>query len=278
MPASQTESPPRDGVLEARGISMRFAQARADRTEHLALGNVSFTIGSGEFVSLVGPSGCGKTTLLNIASGLLSPTSGQFSVSGRPVRGPGKDRAVVFQDPSLLPWRTVLGNVLYGVECQGGDTKAMTAGALALIELVGLKGFERFYVHELSGGMRQRVNLGRALLTDPDVLLMDEPFAALDAQTREAMQAELLRIWSETQKTVLFVTHQIEEAVYLSDRVLVMGTHPGRILEDIKIEVGRPRSVSMKREAPLIDYERRIWDLIKSDTQGRPEEERGGVA
>lgn len=263
MPAVDANALP---ALQANGLGMRFAQVRHG-TEQEVLADVSFTVANGEFVSIVGPSGCGKTTLLNIASGLLTPTRGTFAVSGRPITGPGKDRAMVFQDASLLPWRTVLGNVLYGLECQGGDTRAATPRALELIELVGLKGFERYYAHELSGGMRQRVNLGRALLTDPDVLLMDEPFAALDAQTREAMQAELLRIWSESGKTVLFITHQIEEAVYLSDRVLVFGSGPGRLLEDVRIEAPRPRPLSMKREELLAGYDRHIWSLIKDETE-----------
>ena len=253
--------------LEARNVSMRFEQKRM-QTQMLAVDDVSFVIQPGEFVSIVGPSGCGKTTLLNIAGGLLTPTAGTFVVRGEPVHGPGKDRAMVFQDASLLPWRTVLGNVIYGVECQGRDTKAAAPKAHELIDLVGLKGFERYYPHELSGGMRQRVNLARALLTEPEVLLMDEPFAALDAQTREAMQAELLRVWSETRKTVLFITHQIDEAVFLSDRVLVMGSHPGRLLEDIRIDAARPRDLMMKREELLMGYERRVWSLIKPEGEG----------
>lgn len=263
--------------LEARGITMSFAQKRLG-TEMLVLEDVNFEVRRGEFVSIVGPSGCGKTTLLNIASGLLRPRSGNFYVRKQPVKGPGTDRAMVFQDPSLLPWRSVLGNVLYGVECQGGDTKEATSQAMELIELVGLKGFERYYPHELSGGMRQRVNLARALLTDPEVLLMDEPFAALDAQTREAMQSELLRVWDETQKTVLFITHQIDEAVYLSDRVLVFGANPGRLVEDMVIEAPRPRPVSMKREDLLMGYERRIWSIIKPEADRPPGHESRDVA
>lgn len=263
--------------LEARGVSMSFAQKRIG-TEMLVLRDVNFSVRRGQFVSIVGPSGCGKTTLLNIASGLIRPTAGTFAVRGQPISGPGKDRSMVFQDPSLLPWRTVLGNVLYGVECQGGDTKAANPKAMDLIELVGLKGFERYYPHELSGGMRQRVNLARALLTDPEVLLMDEPFAALDAQTREAMQAELLRIWSETRKTVLFITHQIDEAVYLSDRVLVFGTNPGRLIQDMTIEAERPRPLTMKREELLMGYERTIWSLIKPDAGVDPKHAEAKIA
>jgi NitT/TauT family transport system ATP-binding protein len=259
-------------VVEAHSIWMRFNRGRTDRAENVALADVSFAVQRGEFVSLVGPSGCGKTTMLNIASGLMAPTDGTVTVAGSVVTGPGRDRAMVFQDASLLPWRSVLGNVVYGVECQGGDTKAIRPRALELIELVGLKGFEKYYPHELSGGMRQRVNLARALLTDPDVLLMDEPFAALDAQTREVMQGELLRIWSQTRKTVLFVTHQIEEAAYLSDRVLVFGTHPGRIINDVHIDVPRPRPLSLKHEDVLVSYERHIWSLIRPDQAIQPDQ------
>jgi len=248
--------------IEARDIWMEFVgQARG--TRHAALREVSFSIGDGEFVTIVGPSGSGKTTLLNMAAGLLQPTGGMFLISRQRVTGPGRNRSFVFQDASLLPWRTVLGNVLYGIECRGDDPRAARDRALKLIELVGLKGFERFYPHQLSGGMRQRANLGRALLYDPEVLLMDEPFAALDAQTREAMQGELLRIWQQTQRTVMFVTHQIDEAVYLSDRVLVLSTAPGRLLADIRIDVPRPRALSLKREEVLVRYEREIWNLIK---------------
>jgi len=256
--------------LEATGLTMDFHQARHG-TNQTALLDVNFRVREGEFVSIVGPSGCGKTTILNIADGLLKPTRGSFKISGVEVGGPAHNRAMVFQDPSLLPWRTVLGNVVFGVECQRRATKTARTRALELIELVGLKGFEKFYPHELSGGMRQRVNLARALLIGPDVFLMDEPFAALDAQTRETMQSELLRIWSETSGTVLFVTHQIDEAVYLSDRVLVMQGQPGRIVEDVRIEgVPRPRPLSMKWEEPLASYERHIWNMLRPAASESP--------
>jgi NitT/TauT family transport system ATP-binding protein len=256
-------SPDRDEpMLVARDLGLVFDQAREPGTPAV-LQDVSFAVGRGEFVSIVGPSGCGKTTLLNIASGLLRATSGTIDVAGKPVNGPSLDRAVVFQDASLLPWRTVQSNVMFGLECQGRVTAAAQERAAALIEMVGLSGFERYYPHQLSGGMRQRVNLARALLVDPEMLLMDEPFAALDAQTREVMQGELLRIWEQTRTTVMFVTHQISEAVYLADRVLVFGTRPGRILETVKVEVERPRPLSMKHDERLVGYERRIWSLIQ---------------
>jgi NitT/TauT family transport system ATP-binding protein len=252
-------------MLVARGLRHVFDETSEHGTQAV-LDDVSFTVARSEFVSIVGPSGCGKTTLLNIAAGLVRPTSGSISVAGRPVDGPGPDRALVFQDASLLPWRSVRSNVMFGLECQGRVTSAAQARADELIEMVGLSGFERYYPHQLSGGMRQRVNLARALLVDPEVLLMDEPFAALDAQTREVMQDELLRIWERTRTTVVFVTHLISEAVYLADRVLVFGTRPGRILETVTVDVDRPRPPSMKHDERLVADERRIWSLIADPT------------
>jgi NitT/TauT family transport system ATP-binding protein len=263
-----SDSPHRFGQprLEADSVSIQFHRATGGSS--VALADVSFRVNEGEFVSIVGPSGCGKSTLLNIAGGLLRPTQGSFRISGVNVAGPGPDRAMVFQDASLLPWRNVLDNVLFGIQCQGRDVQRARQPAQDLIELVGLHGFEKHYPHELSGGMRQRVNLARALLTQPAVFLMDEPFAALDAQTRELMQAELLRIWGEFGGTVLFVTHQIDEAVYLSDRVIVLSRQPGRIVADLAIEgAPRPRTIAMKREEPLMSYERHIWELIVQNRQ-----------
>jgi NitT/TauT family transport system ATP-binding protein len=253
-----------NATLVADRLSMQFVSGRT-RRQQLVLDDVSFSVDTGEFVSIVGPSGCGKTTLLNIASGLLKATGGSIEVSGTRVDGPGRDRAVVFQDASLLPWRSVQGNIEYGIECQGRLTDDARTRAKDLIRLVGLEGFDRYYPHELSGGMRQRVNLARALLVQPQVLLMDEPFASLDAQTREMMQVELLRIWEQSKTTVLFVTHQISEAVYLSDRVMVFGTRPGRLLETIPIDLGRPRPMSMKRDPHILELESRIWELIQEN-------------
>ena len=186
-------------------------------------------------------------------------------MDGRPVTGPSRERAFVFQQDSLLPWLTVEKNVTFGHEVQGLPAGERTALAQELISLVGLTGFERHYPLELSGGMRQRVNLARALAVDPEILLMDEPFAALDAQTREIMQAELTRIWSRRQKTVLFVTHQIDEAVFLSDRVVVLSGRPGRIARDIHIELPRPRSLALKRTPEFAAYTERIWSLIEHE-------------
>jgi NitT/TauT family transport system ATP-binding protein len=219
-------------------------------------------------VSIVGPSGCGKTTFLNAVDGLLPITSGSLELNGEAISKPGPDRAMVFQQPSLLPWRTVLGNVVYGLEMQGRTSKAERAErARELIYLVGLGGFEHAFPTELSGGMQQRVNLARALATDPDMLLLDEPFAALDAQTREFMQSELLRIWGETRKTALFITHDIKEAVYLADRVLVFTKRPGRVKACVDVDLARPRELSVKREPRFLEYEDEIWNHIEEEVR-----------
>jgi len=247
--------------LEAREISLSYFQPRS-QTRLVALDRVNVTIREGEFVSVVGPSGCGKTTFLNIVDGLLRPTAGEIIVDGKTVTQPGPDRAVVFQDASLLPWRTVLGNVTYGLECQNRPSREAQDHARHFIEMVGLKGFEQHYPHELSGGMQQRVNLARALVMDPQLLLMDEPFAALDAQTREAMQEELIEITLKAKKTVLFITHQIDEAVYLSDRVIVFSARPGRVKADIAIDIERPRKLRLKRDPRFHKIEDEVWALV----------------
>jgi NitT/TauT family transport system ATP-binding protein len=252
--------------LEAQDIRLDYVQPRTN-TRLTALDGVSLQIMDGEFVSIVGPSGCGKTTFLSVVDGLIAATSGRILVEGAAVTRPGPDRAVVFQDASLLPWRTVLGNVVYGLECQGVAARAAKERASHFIAMVGLSGFEQHYPHELSGGMQQRVNLARALVMDPKILLMDEPFASLDAQTREAMQEELLRIWAQAKKTVLFVTHQIDEAIYLSDRVVVFSGRPGKVKESIPVTIERPRPLRLKRESRFHAIEDRIWSLIDEDVK-----------
>jgi NitT/TauT family transport system ATP-binding protein len=247
--------------LEARDIRLEYDQPRT-KTTLVALDNISLQINDGEFVSIVGPSGCGKTTFLNIVDGLLKPTSGDIFVDGTRVTTPGPDRAVVFQDASLLPWRTVIGNVTYGLECQQVPAAEARQRALHFIEMVGLSGFEQSYPHELSGGMQQRVNLARALVMDPQLLLMDEPFAALDAQTREAMQEELIVISLKARKTILFITHQIDEAIYLSDRVIVFSSRPGRVRDEVKIDIERPRSLRLKRDPKFHALEDIVWSLV----------------
>jgi NitT/TauT family transport system ATP-binding protein len=253
--------------LSIEHLSKRYWFEREDR-EVLAVSDVSLAVEDGEFLAIVGPSGCGKTTLLNIVAGLLPYEEGVVSIDGKQVKGPGVDRAVVFQHSSLLPWRTISGNVRYGMEMQKRfDENTMRERADHFVKMVGLNGFERHYPNELSGGMQQRVNLARALAADPKVLLMDEPFAALDAQTREFMQAELLKIWSQDKKTVLFITHQINEAVYLADRVAVMSARPGRLKGIFKIPFGRPRTLSLKRDPQFLEIEDSIWQLIEEESQ-----------
>jgi len=209
-----------------------------------ALDSISLAAHQGEFVALVGPSGCGKSTLLKLVAGLIPPSSGKIRVNGKPVSGPTPSVGVVFQSPLLMAWRSVLRNILLQVEIRGLPVERHTNTARDLVRLVGLDGFENALPHELSGGMQQRVGLCRALVHDPDLLLMDEPFGALDALTREQMNAELQRIWMERRKTVLFITHSITEAVFLADRVLVMSPRPGRISGEIKVALPRPRNVA----------------------------------
>jgi len=258
--------------LLAKDVTIHYWLQRLNRA-FLAVDSASLEVRSGEFVSLVGPSGCGKTTLLNAVDGLIPITGGTLTLDGRRITKPGEDRAMVFQQPSLLPWRTVIGNVIYGLELQGELSKdAAKERALSLIKLVGLSGFEQSFPSELSGGMQQRVNLARALAIDPELLLLDEPFAALDAQTREFMQLELLRVWAETRKTMLFVTHDIKEAVYLADRVVVFTARPGRVKLSVDIDLPRPRALGIKREARFVEYEDLIWSSIEEELRSSDRE------
>jgi NitT/TauT family transport system ATP-binding protein len=258
---SSTSSPAK---LELRGISMIYTQ-RGRR--FAALRDVSLQIEKGQFISIVGASGCGKTTLLRIADGLVEPTQGQVCVDGRLVTKPGPDRGFVFQQDALFPWRTVVDNIIFGLEVQGKRKRVALQRADELVRLVGLAGFEQHFPHELSGGMRQRANLARALTIDPDILLMDEPFAALDAQTRELMQAELLRVWRSHRKTVMFVTHQIDEAVYLADRVVVMTSRPGQIKAILEVDIPRPRDLSVKRTPQFVELVDAIWKMIEEEVK-----------
>jgi len=252
--------------LQIDHLTKHYWVEREDRNV-LALSDVSFSVDDGEFLGIVGPSGCGKTSMLNIIAGLLPYEEGNVSIDGKRVSGPGIDRAVVFQHSSLLPWRTIAGNVRYGMELQRRfDEAIMKQRTDYFIKLVGLSGFDRHYPSELSGGMQQRVNLARALAADPVVLLMDEPFAALDAQTREFMQAELLKIWSKAKKTVVFITHQINESIYLADRVVVMSARPGRVKEIFRVPFERPRDLSLKRDARFLELEDSIWKLIEEES------------
>jgi NitT/TauT family transport system ATP-binding protein len=239
-----------------------------------ALHDINLAIERGEFIAVVGPSGCGKTTFLRIVAGLEPGSSGKVELDGRPVTRPGGDRGFVFQTDNLLPWRTVFANAIIGREVAGRVGPAERRRTLELLKLVGLEGFENYHPRQLSGGMRQRVNLARALAIDPQVLLMDEPFSSLDAQTREIMQTELMRIWEAGRKTVLFVTHQIDEAVFLADRVLVFARRPGRLRESVAIELARPRALAIKRTAEFVRYVDHIWRLIEDDVRASVIEEK----
>jgi NitT/TauT family transport system ATP-binding protein len=232
-----------------------------------ALRGIDLAVQRGEFIAVVGPSGCGKTTFLRIVAGLEPATTGALLLDGRALHGPGGDRGFVFQSDNLLPWRTVLANAIIGREVAGQVGPAERRRTMELLKLVGLEGFEHYHPRQLSGGMRQRVNLARALAVDPQILLMDEPFSSLDAQTREIMQTELLRIWEEGRKTVLFVTHQIDEAVFLADRVLVFARRPGRLREDVAIALPRPRALALKRTPEFVRLVDHIWRLIEDDVR-----------
>jgi NitT/TauT family transport system ATP-binding protein len=227
-----------------------------------ALAGISLEIHAGEFVTIVGQSGCGKTTLLKILAGLVPRSAGSVSLRGRHVDGPSRDIGIVFQDPVLLPWRTVFHNVLLPAQVLRLDPRGSRERATALLKLVGLDGFEDKYPHELSGGMRQRVAIARALVHDPSLLLMDEPFGALDAMTREFMNLELLRIWQQSGKTIVFITHSIPEAVFLADRVVVMSARPGRVQEIVSVDLPRPRDLDIIASDEFGVYARRIRHLF----------------
>jgi NitT/TauT family transport system ATP-binding protein len=255
--------------LVVKGLTKRFGDLEV-------LKSISAEVQHGEFVSIVGPSGCGKTTFLRIIGGLETAAAGEARLDGHVISGPGADRGFVFQQDNLLPWRDVLSNAEIGPEINNRLGAEQRSATMRLLELVGLKGFEHYFPRQLSGGMRQRVNLARALAVDPALLLMDEPFSALDAQTREIMQTELMRIWEVGRKTVLFVTHQIDEAVYLSDRVFVFARRPGRISEIIDVDLPRPRELSIKRTSEFAAYCDRIWKLIENDVRVSVLEEHAG--
>ncbi len=252
--------------LDAKDVVIEYYTPRTGRRV-LAVDHLNLQIHEGEFLAICGPSGCGKTTFLNAVDGLLPINSGEIRLDDRVITKPGHDRAMVFQQASLLPWRTVFKNVAYGLELRGQTGKEARERVQRFISLVGLEGFEEAYPHELSGGMQQRANLARALAADPEILLMDEPFAALDAQTREFMQQELLRIWNADRKTVLFITHQIDEAIFLADRVVVMTARPGRVKAIFDIDIPRPRNLHVKRDPVFLKYLDDIWTLIEEEVR-----------
>jgi NitT/TauT family transport system ATP-binding protein len=251
--------------LETRNVSVEYVMTRTQQRVP-ALRGVSLCVEAGEFVAIVGPTGCGKSTLLNVIAGLVRPDTGSIRLDGVPIAGPGRDRAMVFQSAALFPWRTVLGNVAYGLELQGAGRTEACSQAREFINLVGLAGFEESFPRELSGGMQQRANLARALAVRPELLLLDEPLAALDAQTREYMQNELQRIWMQTRHSAVLVTHQIREAVYLADRVAVMSERPGQIKAVIPIDLPRPRSILSTQNPQFQALEVQIWNLLQLES------------
>lgn len=248
--------------LCAQGISKRFER---DGKQVLAIDDFSLSMEEGEFVSIVGPSGCGKSTFLHMVGGFEPIIEGAIQVAGRTVMAPGTDRGMLFQDYALFPWRTVIGNVAWSLEVAGVGKAERLERAGRFLEMVGLSAFRDAYPSELSGGMQQRIALARVLAFEPTMLLMDEPFGALDAQTRELMQEELTAIWQRHRRTVLFVTHDIEEAVYLSDRVIVFTARPGRLKADLRIDLPRPRTPEVRKSAPFQMIRNRIWDMLREE-------------
>jgi NitT/TauT family transport system ATP-binding protein len=260
-------------MIDIRNVSHRYVR-RDGSGAYWALRNVSLKVERGTFVSLLGPSGCGKTTLLRIANGLILPSAGDVVIDDKTVTGPSADRAMVFQEFNLLPWRTARSNVEMPLEVLGHAAAKRAEMSAKMLQQVGLDRFAGYYPHQLSGGMKQRVGLARALAIDPSYLFMDEPFGALDPQIREMMQIELMRLWDQDRKTVLFVTHSVDEAVFVSDRVIMMGTHPGRVIADLKIDLPRPRwsnDEALKRSPAFIGYRNDIWHMLKQQLSEAPE-------
>jgi NitT/TauT family transport system ATP-binding protein len=251
-------------ALEASGLRKTFSK---DGRSLAILDIERFAAREGEFITIIGPSGCGKSTFLHMMGGFIPADAGAIRVYGQEVRAPGPDRGMMFQEFALFPWKTVAGNVAWGLEAQGKPRAEIEAVVQRYLEMTGLADFRNHYPAELSGGMKQRVALARVLAFDPKVLLMDEPFGALDAQTRETMQEEVMQLWARTRKTVVFVTHDIEEAVYLGDRIIVLSARPGRIKEEVRIDLPRPRELEIKKSIQCHEYRNHVWDLIRSESQ-----------
>jgi NitT/TauT family transport system ATP-binding protein len=247
--------------VQIEGLDMAF-NSRSGSIH--VLDNVDMTLKPGVFCSIVGPSGCGKSTMLRIIDGLIEPRSGTVKIGDSPVVGPSLERGFVFQQFNLLPWRTVVGNVEFGLENLGVDKSERRERAAHWLKLVDLEGFQDYYPAQLSGGMQQRVGLARALAVEPEILLMDEPFGSVDDQTRMLLQEELLQIWERDHKTVLFVTHDIEEALFLSDEVVVMSPRPGRIIQTLEVPFGRPRKDSLRGEAEFARLKQRVWEELRN--------------
>jgi NitT/TauT family transport system ATP-binding protein len=259
--AARGEAP----LLRITGLSKHFEHRdRRKRYQTAALEGFNLDVRRGEFVAIIGPSGCGKSTVLRIIDGLLPPTSGTVTLGGRPVGGPGPDRAVVFQHANLLPWRTVEDNVRFGMECLGIKGAEQRRRAEHYLGLVGLGGFERYYPSQLSGGMQQRVGLARAFAAEPEILLLDEPFGALDAQTRLVLQDELERLLAGEERTAVLVTHDMEEAVFLADVVVVMSSRPGRIIEVVDVDLPRPRDTDVRSTERFAELKAHLWETLRA--------------
>ncbi|WP_421078303.1 ABC transporter ATP-binding protein [Methanothermococcus sp. Ax23] len=246
-------------ILEIKNVVKKFI---TEKKEVLAVDNVNFEVRNNEFLSIVGPSGCGKSTILRMIAGLEKPTSGEILIEGRKIEKPDAERGMVFQQYTLLPWRTVLENVGFGLEIKGVPKAERDEVARKFIKMIGLEGFEDAYPYELSGGMQQRVAIARTLANDPKIVLMDEPFGALDTQTRTILQNELLKIWEKDKKTVVFITHSVEEAVYLSDRVIIMTARPGKVKDIVDISLDRPRK---RNTVEFLEYKKQIVDKLKDE-------------
>lgn len=277
--STMSEASPPNGTgpapkVQISGLQHRFRwEKKGVLHEHVALDGVDLDLAQGEFVSVIGPSGCGKTTLLRIVAGLLPFDGGEVRIDGTPVTGPGQERAMVFQSFGLFPWKSVLDNVKLPLVIRKVDPKVADERSREFITKVGLAGFEDAMPHQLSGGMQQRVGLARALATDPDILLMDEPFGAIDAQTRELMQEELMQLWSNSGKTVMFVTHDLDEAVALADRVVVLTRGPGRIRASIDVDLPRPRwDYDLRAEKGFIEARQEIWQMLREDLEHQREQ------
>jgi NitT/TauT family transport system ATP-binding protein len=251
-------------MITVRGLSKAFATRDNGAHGVLALSNIDFEVRDNEFLTVIGPSGCGKTTLLRIIAGLIPYDQGEVNIDGRRVTGPGPERAVVFQNFALMPWADIMTNVAFGLEIRGASKQECRATAEELIKLVGLEGFERRLPKELSGGMQQRVGLARALAVDPQILLMDEPFGSLDEQTRRLLQEQLLLIWERQRKTVIFITHSMDEAVMLGDRVMLMTPRPGKVKEMINVPLGRPRGPEVEKSSAFVEVKEYLWENLKA--------------
>jgi NitT/TauT family transport system ATP-binding protein len=262
--------------LRLENVTKRFP-IRGEKSSFTAIEDITIDLAAGEFLVLVGPSGCGKSTLLDLLGGLSTPSSGRILLDGKPISGPGLDRGIVFQQYALLPWRTARRNIEFGLEAKGLPAAVRRERAEHYLELVGLKSFADRYPHELSGGMKQRVAIARSLAFDPEVLLMDEPFAALDAQTRESLQDELLRIWKATGKTILFTTHGIDEAIYLGQRVAVLTSRPGRIKNIVEVDIDRSAD-DVRSDAGFRAQRHHIWSLLRDEVERARSQELAEVA